>query len=70
MNPIVFVTAVALVIAGAAKRWLNAHELVLCAGLAGIGYVTMGYDNVSSCPNCESWCCVNLADRLLVGDGC
>ena len=46
MNPIFFVATVALVIVGAAKRWLDARETALSALLLLIPYCTMAYDNL------------------------
>lgn len=43
-NPIWFVAAVALVGFGAVRRWLDAHEVLLAAGLLMIPYLTRGYD--------------------------
>lgn len=45
LNPIYFGAAVALVILGAWRRWLDGDELLLAAGLLLIPYVTKGYDN-------------------------
>lgn len=43
-NPIYFLLAVALVAYGAHRRWLNAHEVLLSAGLILIPYVTRSYE--------------------------
>jgi hypothetical protein len=45
VNPIVFVATAALVIVGAAKRWLSSREVLLSALLLAIPYVTMAHDN-------------------------
>ena len=43
-NPIYFVGAVAFVLVGWWKKWLDGYELALSAGLLLIPYVTRGYD--------------------------
>ncbi len=41
-NPVYFLGTVAVIGVGAWKRWLNANELLLAAGLLGIAYVLQG----------------------------
>lgn len=43
-NPIYFVTAIGLIAYGARRRWLNAYEVLLSAGLILIPYVTRSYE--------------------------
>lgn len=44
-NPAFFVGAFLIVVWGACRRWLDAREVLLAAGLLVIPYVTRGYDN-------------------------
>lgn len=41
-NPVYFLGSVALVALGARRRWLNANEVLLAAGLLGIAYCLQG----------------------------
>jgi hypothetical protein len=48
-NPSYFALAIALILFGAAKRWLNWYELALCVSFLGIPYLTTAYRNCMAC---------------------